>query len=168
MKKWFVAVVIAAVVVTGGAVALAQSNTAGTGTGTGTGTGAGAGAGTGTGTGAGAGAGTEPAPLAATAPFRDYSPEAVAMASATDKVVLFFHAKWCSTCKLLSDDITANVDAIPENVRILLVDFDTETALKQRYEVTLQHTLVQVSAEGDEIASWNLTPTLDSLLSQLE
>ncbi len=108
-----------------------------------------------------------PAPLAASAAYRDYSPEAVATASADDRVILFFHAQWCATCKLLSDDITANVDAIPEDVRILLVDFDTETALKQRYEVTLQHTLVQVNADGDEIATWHLTPTLDALLGEL-
>ena len=138
MKRRTIAITIAAAIVLVGAVVLAQSTAA-----------------------------PGPAPLAASAAYRDYSPEAVATASAEDKVILFFHAQWCATCKLLSDDITANVDAIPEDVRILLVDFDTETALKQRYGVTLQHTLVQVTADGDEIATWHLTPTLDALLGDL-
>ncbi|MEO6201566.1 MAG: thioredoxin family protein [Cryobacterium sp.] len=139
MKRRIVAIAIAAVIVAGGALVLAQSNSAP----------------------------PAPAPLPASTAYRDYSPEAVSTASEGDKVVLFFHAQWCATCKLLSDDITANVDAIPEDVRILLVDFDTETALKQRYEVTLQHTLVQVNAAGDRIATWHLTPTLDALLDEL-
>jgi len=140
MNRRIIAIAIAATIVTGGAVVLAQSQPTGPG----------------------------PAPVSASAAYRDYSPEAVSTASADDKVILFFHAQWCSTCKLLSDDITANIDRIPDNVRILHVDYDTATTLKQRYEVTLQHTLVQVGADGDKIASWHLTPTLDALLDELE
>ncbi|TDW29636.1 thioredoxin [Cryobacterium psychrophilum] len=139
MNRRIIAIAIAATIVTGGAVVLARSQPADPG----------------------------PTSVSASAAYRDYSPEAVAAASDDDKVILFFHAQWCATCKLLSDDITANVDKIPENVRILHVDFDTATALKQRYEVTLQHTLVQVSPDGDRIATWHLTPTLDALLGEL-
>ncbi len=103
----------------------------------------------------------------ASAAFQEYTPEAVSSATADETVVLFFHATWCSTCKLLADDIEANADSIPDDVRILLVDFDTATELKQRHGVTLQHTLVQVDSTGDAVKQWHLTRTLDELLDSL-
>ncbi|WP_035773060.1 thioredoxin domain-containing protein [Arthrobacter sp. Br18] len=99
--------------------------------------------------------------------FQEYTPEAVSLATADETVVLFFHAVWCSTCKLLADDITANVDRIPDDLQILLVDFDTATDLKQRYGVTLQHTLVQLDSNGDAVEQWHLIRTLDDLLDSL-
>ncbi|MFO7691125.1 MAG: thioredoxin domain-containing protein [Cryobacterium sp.] len=99
--------------------------------------------------------------------FQKYTPEVVSSATADETVVLFFHAAWCSTCKLLADDITANAGSIPDNVQILLVDFDTATDLKQRYGVTLQHTLVQVDSDGNALEQWHLTRTLDELLDSL-
>lgn len=105
--------------------------------------------------------------LAESSAYREYSPDAVSSASEGDKVVLFFHAPWCVTCKLLSDDIAANVDEIPEDVRILVVDFDRETALKQQYGVTQQHTLVQLTPDGDLVGKWNLSRTLTDLLGRI-
>lgn len=113
---------------------------------------------------------SDPAPVSAagsSTSFQGYTPEAVSSARADQKVVLFFHATWCSTCKVLADDIAANVGSIPDDVRILLVDFDTATDLKQRHGVTLQHTLVQVDANGDAVEQWHLTRTLDELLDSL-
>jgi thioredoxin 1 len=103
----------------------------------------------------------------ASAGFQEYTPEAVSSATNDETVVLFFHATWCSTCKLLADDIAANADSIPDDVRILLVDFDTATELKQKHGVTLQHTLVQVDSTGESIEKWHLTRTLDELLDSL-
>lgn len=140
MKKQTPTIVVAAVALAGGAVFFAQS------------------------------AATDPAQVTAagsTASFQEYTPEAMSSATADETVVLFFHATWCSTCKLLADDITANADSIPDDVQILLVDFDTATDLKQRYGVTLQHTLVQVDSNGDAVEQWHLTRTLDDLLDSL-
>ncbi len=114
----------------------------------------------------------ETAPTPATeagssAAFTEFTPEAVSSATADEKVVLFFHATWCSTCKLLADDIATNAETIPDDVRILLVDFDSATDLKQKYGVTLQHTLVQVDSSGEAIEQWHLTRTLDELLDSL-
>jgi thioredoxin 1 len=100
--------------------------------------------------------------------LQEYTPEAVASASPGDTVVLFFHATWCPTCKQLADDIRANADDVPDDVRILLVDYDTATELKQKYGVTLQHTLVQVNSDGDPLGTWHLTRTLDELLNDLD
>ncbi|GAB3141394.1 thioredoxin domain-containing protein [Marisediminicola antarctica] len=140
MKKRTPIIVVAGVAVAAGAILLAQSTT------------------------------TDPAPVTAvgsSAAFQEYTPEAVSSATTDATVVLFFHATWCSTCKLLADDITANADSIPDDVQILLVDFDTATDLKQRYGVTLQHTLVQVDSNGDAIEQWHLTRTLGELLDSL-
>ena len=71
------------------------------------------------------------------------------------KVVLFFHASWCPTCKFADTTITNGLSAIPANVHILKTDYDTNTALKQKYGVTYQHTFVQVDASGNQIAKWS-------------
>ena len=113
------------------------------------------------------GAGQSSSSLAPYAAYGDYSPEAVSSATDDDKVVLFFHAQWCATCKLLSDDISANIDRIPQDVRILVVDFDSQTALKQKYGVAQQHTLVQVTRDGELVAKWTLSRTLDDLISRI-
>ncbi len=99
--------------------------------------------------------------------FTAYTPEAVSSASESEKVVLFFHATWCSTCKLLASDIEANAANIPAGVKILKVDYDSETALKQKYGVTLQHTLVQVQPDGSQIAKWSLSRDLNALVQEI-
>lgn len=103
----------------------------------------------------------------ASAAFGEYSPEAVSSAPEGEKVVLFFHAQWCATCKLLADDIAANASRIPPGVRILVADFDSETALKQRYGVTMQHTLVQLGPGGSLVGKWHLSRTLDDVISNI-
>ncbi len=99
--------------------------------------------------------------------FADYSPDLVSEASAEDKVVLFFHAQWCSVCKRIESDINANLDSIPADTRILLVDFDDETELKQKYGVRQQYTMVQVDNKGNEIDSWNNSFSLDDILNTI-
>ena len=71
------------------------------------------------------------------------------------KVVLFFHAAWCPTCIAANADITANKADIPEGMTIMKVDYDTASALKDKYGVTYQHTFVQVDAEGNQLKKWN-------------
>ncbi len=97
--------------------------------------------------------------------YQPYSPDALATAGADDTVVLFFSAVWCSTCKVLRDDIAENQQSIPDDVLILLVDFDDSTELKQQYEVVYQHTLVQVDRTGQGIARWQLSRSLDEVLA---
>ncbi len=84
------------------------------------------------------------------------------------KVVLFFRAGWCPTCKALDADIMANLDSIPADLTILDVNYDTATELKKKYGVTYQHTLVQVDAKGNLINKWSGSPTLSSLSSQIK
>lgn len=98
--------------------------------------------------------------------YEAYAPEKLSKATTGD-VVLFFRAIWCPTCKVLDSDIRAHLNDIPANVTILDVDYDTQTALKQKYGVTYQHTLVQVDASGNQINKWSGGQTLASLLTNV-
>lgn len=99
--------------------------------------------------------------------YEAYSPEKLSKAREGD-VVLFFRASWCPTCRGLDANIRSNAENIPMGVTILDVDYDTSTALKQKYGVTYQHTLVQVDAEGNQIAKWTSSPNLASLVSNIK
>lgn len=98
--------------------------------------------------------------------YEAYSSEKIANA-ATGKVVLFFRASWCPTCKVLDADIRAHLSDIPAGVTILDVNYDNSSALKQKYGVTYQHTLVQVDASGNQITKWSGGQTLASLLTNV-
>ncbi|MBM3272066.1 thioredoxin family protein [Candidatus Kaiserbacteria bacterium] len=96
-----------------------------------------------------------------------YAPERLADA-VKGKVVLFFRAGWCPTCRSLDKDIRANAAKIPAGVTILDVDYDTATSLKQKYGVTSQHTLVQVDAQGNQIAKWGGSSSLAALVGSIK
>lgn len=81
--------------------------------------------------------------------------EAAKASYAASKVVLFFNATWCSTCKKARSNLEADLSAIPADLAIVLVDFDSETDLKRQYGVTVQHTFVQIDADGNELAKWS-------------
>lgn len=99
--------------------------------------------------------------------YEAYSADKIAQAVVGD-VVLFFHASWCPSCRALNGSIESNLKSIPESVTILKIDYDRETELKKKYGVTYQHTLVQVDKDGHMIKKWSGSPSLDSLLTQIQ
>jgi thioredoxin 1 len=99
--------------------------------------------------------------------YEAYAPEKLSKARDGD-VVLFFRASWCPTCRALNADIQSHLGDIPAGVTILDVDYDNSTALKQKYGVTYQHTLVQVDASGNMIAKWSKSSTLSDLLANIK
>ncbi len=100
--------------------------------------------------------------------YEPYAPGKLAMATGEHKVVLFFHASWCPTCKALDSDIRAHLDTIPATLTILDVDYDTSTELKKKYGVTMQHTMVEVDAQGNLIKKWIGSPTLAALVAEVK
>lgn len=84
------------------------------------------------------------------------------------KVILFFHASWCPSCKALDSNIKSNINSIPNDVLILKVDYDASNDLKQKYGVTSQHTLVQVNENGDLIKSSKGLYQLNTLESVIQ
>jgi thioredoxin 1 len=99
--------------------------------------------------------------------YESYSEEKLMLAETGD-VILSFHASWCPSCRALDADIMKRMDAIPEGVHILKVDYDTATELKKKYGVTVQNTLVQVDATGTLIAKWSGSTELKSLVSHIK
>ncbi len=100
--------------------------------------------------------------------YEAYAQEKIAKAADSGDVVLFFRASWCPTCRALDAHIKENLSAIPSGLTILDVDYDNSSALKQKYGVTYQHTLVQVDSDGNLIKKWNGSRTLASLIKEVE
>jgi thioredoxin 1 len=80
------------------------------------------------------------------------------------KVVYFFHAPWCPTCRATEKAIEE--DGIPAGLTVVKVDFDSETDLRKTYGITQQHTFVQVDEDGDELATWTGTISGADILAE--
>jgi len=87
--------------------------------------------------------------------------------SRSEKTVLLFKARWCSTCVGLEKDIEENLDKIPEDMQILKVDFDSAYSLRLTYKVTVQHTLVQIDSQGKAVKTWHGSQTLDEVVEEV-
>lgn len=98
--------------------------------------------------------------------YIDYSASAYEAAQGKTRV-LFFHAKWCPTCKIANEDFNSNLDKIPQNVVLFKVDYDSEKALKEKYSITYQHTFVLVDDNGQAIKKWSGGGT-DELISNIK
>ena len=81
--------------------------------------------------------------------IKPYTGAALADAQKAGKpVALHFHADWCPTCKA-QDKSLAVLKAEPGlDVLLLVADYDTEKALKTRFKVRSQSTLVVL--HGDQ------------------
>jgi len=82
--------------------------------------------------------------------YTDYSSEKVA--NTNWKIVLFFHADWCPTCRATEKDILSK--DIPSDLTILKTNFDKESELKKKYWVVAQTTFVQIDNKGNLIKKW--------------
>lgn len=99
--------------------------------------------------------------------IQNYSPEKIALA-ATGKVLLFFHASWCPICRQLDAEAAANPNIVPDGVTVLKVDYDTATALKQKYGVTVQHTFVQVDATGSMLQKFSTASDYSTVFGKVQ
>jgi thiol-disulfide isomerase/thioredoxin len=99
--------------------------------------------------------------------YADYDPAKLSNAQ-YGKVILFFHASWCPSCRGLENDIKRNVSSIPENMLILKVDYDSNQDLRKKYQIASQHTLVQVDASGQKIETNQGLYQLNTLQSVVE
>jgi thiol-disulfide isomerase/thioredoxin len=83
-------------------------------------------------------------------------------------VVLFFNASWCPTCKVLNESLNTQADQFPDNLTVVNVDYDNSDDLKSKYGIKVQHTLVQVDADGNQISTWTGGGDLQSITDQLK
>lgn len=86
-----------------------------------------------------------------------YSDQALEDAQTNDqKVVLFFHAKWCPSCRSADASFEEEGPASLPGVSVLKIDYDTATELKKEFGVIAQHTLVQIDPQTREVlARWS-------------
>ena len=75
--------------------------------------------------------------------IKPYTAEALAEAQKADKpVALHFHADWCPTCRA-QDKVLQSLTAEPGlDLTVLVANYDTEKALKQRFNIRSQSTFV--------------------------
>lgn len=97
--------------------------------------------------------------------YGTYAQEKLAWAK-DGKVILFFHASWCPSCK--TADTAIQSSPIPDGVYILKTDYDANTSLKQKYGVTYQHTFVQVDAAGNMITKWSGSSSVAEIVAKLQ
>lgn len=79
---------------------------------------------------------------------------------------LFFHAPWCPTCRGMEKAITEELTTFPKGTKILKADFDTEKALKEKYGITVQSTVVIIDAEGKAVKTL-AAPDNEELITEL-
>lgn len=82
-------------------------------------------------------------------------------------VVLFFNADWCSTCKLARDNFQASLNQIPNDLTLVVVDFDTAVDVKKKYGVTFQHTFVHISDSGASLHKWSGSVSFTEIVEQI-
>jgi len=93
--------------------------------------------------------------------------------SANSRRVLFFYANWCPTCRPTDVNFKENLSKIPKDLTIVRINYndsDTdqeEKDLAKKYNITYQHTFVQIDSAGKEITKWN-GGQLDELLSNIK
>jgi len=114
-------------------------------------------------------AGAEPSlpadgPAGAYLSLADYERDPAVFAD--DDVVLFFAASWCSTCQRTRANIEADLPGIPPGLVIVVVDYDTATEVRRLYGVTVQHTFVQIDADGTALKRWTGSLTADAIAQQ--
>lgn len=80
--------------------------------------------------------------------YMDYESGKKYISDSTKKVVLFFHASRCPTCKQAEKNIIDNKNTIDPNLVILKVDYDSYSDLKQKYWVTTQTSYVFINSDG--------------------
>lgn len=77
------------------------------------------------------------------------------------RIVLYFYATWCSSCKVANAEFLASPEKIPEDVIVLRINYNdpdtdaVEKALARKYGITYQHTFVIIDKDGKEITKWN-------------
>ena len=97
--------------------------------------------------------------------YTDYTTAAFNQALQENKnVVLFFHASWCPTCKVLDEDIQNGLSRVPANTEILKVDYDSSNDLKREYNINYQHTLVFLGGDGTSSLETLQGATFDEML----
>lgn len=79
---------------------------------------------------------------------KPYTAGALAAAQAANQpVALHFHADWCPTCRAQSQVLQRLQAEADLNLTVLVANYDTEKALKKRFNVRAQSTMVMLHGQ---------------------
>lgn len=82
--------------------------------------------------------------------IQPYSADALAAAQKAGKpVALHFHAEWCSTCTTQAKALQKLKAEPGLDLTVMVVDYDNEKALKQRFKVRSQSVFVVLRGEQE-------------------
>jgi thiol-disulfide isomerase/thioredoxin len=95
-----------------------------------------------------------------------YTDNQAALQEAGPKVV-YFHADWCPTCRALEERVQSTLGQFPDGTKIVKVDYDAETALKNQYGVKVQTSLVVLNAEGEQVGNVLVNPSNEQLIEAI-
>ncbi len=95
------------------------------------------------------------------------TPKAAQGYAAKGPTVYFFAATWCPTCQAAYKDLESNYRKLPAGATLVLVNYDTARALKDRYGVTTQHTFIQIDTKGNKIKSWVGSATVADIVKKI-
>ncbi len=88
--------------------------------------------------------------------YVDYSPDVLERElRESNKVVLYFSATWCPFCKAADQAFRNKINEIPAGVSVLKVNYDKSDDLKKQYNITYQHTFVQIDADRNQVTKWS-------------
>lgn len=100
--------------------------------------------------------------------YLDYSEQNLVSAQRNGKTVLFFAATiWCQTCQALEKEIKEKGNSLPPDITILKVDYDNDREMNRKWGVIMQHTLIQLDSNGNEINRW-IGGNFDALVQNLQ
>lgn len=84
------------------------------------------------------------------------------------RVVLFFHAAWCPTCRSADKNIRSATAEIPSDIAIVKVNYDRENVLKRKYGVLYQHTFVQIAGDKSMITKFQGSRTVPAIITNIQ
>lgn len=109
-------------------------------------------------------AGNPPAPVDRST-YLAYTPEGFNTVFGKQPVVLYFWASWCPICRAEEPKIQALIERSELAVTGFRVNFDTESAMKERYRVPYQHTTIILNSKGEEATRFT-GPVSDDVLAK--
>ncbi len=100
--------------------------------------------------------------------YIEYSAQNLQNSYKSGRPVLFFAATlWCQTCSQLDKEIKERSAELPSDVTLLKVDYDNDKTTKAKYNVTTQHTLIQLDGSGKEVKRW-IGGNFDALVQNIQ
>ncbi len=100
--------------------------------------------------------------------YSDYSESAVQKSlDDGNKVILFFHASRCPICRKFDKELNDQLDQVPSDVAIFKVNYDKENALKQKYDIKIQHTLISIDSDWNK-TDLSIDPSIQTLLGLID